>query len=145
MEAAYLGADELDMVMDIGAALDGDWAKVGGGIAEVAYAIKGGPLLKVIIECCYLDEAQKIEAISAAVNAGADYVKTSTGFGTGGATLDDVALMKTVIKGRARIKAAGGIKTYSDAISMIEAGADLLGTSSGIAIIKEAVAQEKSD
>jgi len=141
LDALYLGADEIDMVMDIGAALEGDWDTVRRGISEVLCAIKGpsgGAVLKVIIECCYLSDGQKRAAMEAAVEAGADYVKTSTGFGPSGASVKDVRLMKDALKGRARIKAAGGIKTLADMMAMQEAGADLIGTSSGVSIMKEA-------
>lgn len=141
MDALYAGADEIDMVMDIGAALDGDWQAVRNGISELLMAIKGPseePILKVIIECCYLSDEQKRAAIETVAEAGADYVKTSTGFGPSGATVEDVRMMKNVLKGRARIKAAGGIKTLADLMAMLEAGADLIGTSSGVSIIKEA-------
>ena len=135
------GADEVDMVMNIGAALDGDWETVGLEITRVLEAM--GPagdaaVLKVIIECCFLDETQKRRAIEAVATAGAHYVKTSTGFGPGGATVEDVALMKEVLGGRARIKAAGGVSTLSRLRDMVEAGADLVGTSSGVSIMKEA-------
>lgn len=141
MDAIYRGAHEIDMVMDIGAALDGDFKRVERDIAEVSCAIRGPhnqPVLKVIIECCYLTDALKRQAIEAAIGGGAEYVKTSTGFGPSGASVEDVRLMREVIKGRARIKAAGGIKTLSDLMAMKEAGADLIGTSSGVAIMAEA-------
>lgn len=141
MDALYAGADEIDMVMDIGAALDGDWQAVRRGISELLMAIKGPseePILKVIIECCYLDAGQKRIAIETVAEAGADYVKTSTGFGPSGASVEDVRLMKETLKGRARIKAAGGIKTLAHLTAMVEAGADLIGTSSGVSIMKAA-------
>jgi deoxyribose-phosphate aldolase len=141
MDALYLGADEVDMVIDLGAALEGDWSRVERDISEVQMAIKGpsgGAVLKVIIECCYLDDELKKMATKTAVRAGADYVKTSTGFGTSGARAKDVALMWEVLQGRARIKAAGGIKTLESFTAMKEAGAHLIGTSSGVSIMKEA-------
>lgn len=128
------GADEVDMVIHIGAALAGDWDAVEADVRAVRRAVPD-TVLKVIIETCYLDGVEKERATEAAVAGGADFVKTSTGFGTGGATLDDVRLMHRVIAGRARIKAAGGVRTPADAQAMIEAGADRLGTSGGVALV----------
>jgi deoxyribose-phosphate aldolase len=128
------GADEIDMVISIGSALSGDWNYVQADIAAVRQATEGR-VLKVIIETCYLNDEQKERATEAAVAAGADFVKTSTGFGTGGATLDDVALMRRVIAGRAEIKAAGGVRTPADAEAMIAAGATRLGTSGGVGLV----------
>lgn len=128
------GADEIDMVMAIGLALAGDWAYVQADIAAVRQAT-AGKVLKVIIETCYLSDQQKERATQAAVAAGADFVKTSTGFGTGGATLDDVRLMARVAAGRAKIKAAGGVRSRADADAMIAAGADRLGTSGGVGLV----------
>ncbi len=128
------GADEVDMVMAIGSALAGDWAYVQADIAAVRGAT-AGKVLKVIIETCYLSGEQKEKATEAAVQAGADFVKTSTGFGPGGATLDDVRLMARVAAGRAQIKAAGGVRSPEDAAAMIEAGAARLGTSGGVGLV----------
>ena len=128
------GADEIDMVIAIGSALAGDWDYVQADVAAVRAATVGR-VLKVIIETCYLNDEQKERASEAAVLAGADFVKTSTGFGTGGATLADVALMKRVIAGRAQIKAAGGVRTPADAEAMIAAGAARLGTSGGVGLV----------
>ena len=128
------GADEVDMVMAIGSALSGDWAYVQSDIAAVREAT-AGKVLKVIIETCYLNDQQKQKATEAAVQAGADFVKTSTGFGSGGATLDDVRLLARVIAGRAQIKAAGGVRTPAEAQAMIEAGAARLGTSGGVGLV----------
>ncbi|PTA69685.1 deoxyribose-phosphate aldolase [Deinococcus arcticus] len=128
------GADEVDMVIHIGAALDNDWAAVEADVHAVRTATQGA-VLKVIIETCYLNEDQKRAATEAAVRGGADFVKTSTGFGTGGATPDDVRLMREVIAGRAQIKAAGGVRSAEDARQMIEAGATRLGTSGGVALV----------
>ncbi|WP_295817369.1 deoxyribose-phosphate aldolase [uncultured Deinococcus sp.] len=129
-----LGADEVDMVIHIGAALAGDWAAVQADVQAVRDAT-AGHVLKVIIETCYLNEEQKRRATEAAVQGGADFVKTSTGFGTGGATPEDVRLMRDVIAGRAQIKAAGGVRSAADAQAMIEAGATRLGTSGGVALV----------
>lgn len=128
------GADEVDMVIAIGSAIAADWAYVQADIAAVREAT-AGKVLKVIIETCYLDDEQKEKATEAAVQAGADFVKTSTGFGTGGATLDDVRLMAGVIAGRAQIKAAGGVRSRQDAETMIAAGAARLGTSGGVGLV----------
>ncbi|WP_034383959.1 deoxyribose-phosphate aldolase [Deinococcus sp. YIM 77859] len=129
------GADEVDMVIHIGAALEGDWDAVEADVRAVRQAIPG-TVLKVIIETCYLDDAQKRAATEAAVAGGADFVKTSTGFGPGGATPADVRLMADVIAGRAQLKAAGGVRTPADARAMIEAGATRLGTSSGVSLVQ---------
>ena len=128
------GADEIDMVISIGSALAGDWDYVQADVAAVRAATVGR-VLKVIIETCYLSDEQKERATEAAVLAGADFVKTSTGFGTGGATPGDVALMRRVIAGRAQIKAAGGVRTPADAEAMIAAGATRLGTSGGVGLV----------
>ncbi|MEF2277672.1 deoxyribose-phosphate aldolase [Deinococcus sp. YIM 134068] len=128
------GADEVDMVIHLGAALGGDWEAVEADVRAVRRAIPG-TVLKVIIETCYLNEDQKRGATGAAVRGGADFVKTSTGFGTGGATVEDVRLMAEVIAGRAQIKAAGGVRTPADAEAMIAAGATRLGTSGGVALV----------
>lgn len=128
------GADEIDMVIAIGSALAGDWDYVQADVAAVR-AATAGRVLKVIIETCYLNDEQKERATEAAVAAGADFVKTSTGFGTGGATPYDVALMRRVIAGRAQIKAAGGVRTPADAEAVIAAGATRLGTSGGVGLV----------
>ncbi|MDO4264792.1 MAG: deoxyribose-phosphate aldolase [Deinococcus sp.] len=132
--SAEAGADEVDMVIHIGAARAGDWDSVQADIAAVRRAIPE-QVLKVIIETALLDEDQKRRATEAAVNAGADFVKTSTGFSTGGATPQDVTLMREVIAGRAQIKAAGGVRTPEDAQAMLDAGAGRLGTSGGVGLV----------
>jgi deoxyribose-phosphate aldolase len=131
------GADELDMVMNVGEAKRGNWSFVREDIARVVNASKGA-VHKVIIEACYLSDEEKRKAAGAAVEAGADFVKTSTGFGPGGATVEDVALLRDALKSHARIKAAGGVGTLGELREMLEAGADLVGTSSGVRIMKEA-------
>jgi deoxyribose-phosphate aldolase len=131
------GADEIDMVMNIGAALSGDWDAVQADIEVVRVATEG-KVLKVIIETAYLTDDQKVNATEAAIQAGADFVKTSTGFAPTGATLADVALMSNVAAGRARIKAAGGVRTPEEAQAMIRAGASRLGTSGGVALVSGA-------
>lgn len=131
---AELGADEIDMVLDIGRAKDGDWAAVEKDIRAVREACPG-KVLKVILETCLLTEAEIVRASEAAKNAVADFVKTSTGFSTGGARVEDVALMKKSAGGL-RVKASGGIHSYEEAMEMILAGADRIGASAGIEILK---------
>jgi deoxyribose-phosphate aldolase len=131
------GADEVDMVIDIAAALAGDREALVADIGAVAGAVhEGGAILKVIIETCLLDDAAKELACRAAVEAGADFVKTSTGFSTGGATVEDVALMRRVVGPDVGVKASGGVRTRQDALAMIEAGATRIGASSALAILK---------
>lgn len=130
---AELGADEIDMVLDIGRAKDGDWDGVEADIRSVRSACPG-KVLKVILETGLLTEAEIVRACQAAKNAGADFVKTSTGFSSGGARAEDVALMKRSAGGL-KVKASGGIRTYADAMAMIEAGADRIGASAGVAIL----------
>ncbi len=129
------GADEVDMVINIGALKDGRYSEVEDDIAAVKKAC-GKKLLKVIIECCLLTEAEKVEACELSEKAGADYVKTSTGFSKSGATAEDVALMRRTVGTRLGVKAAGGIRDAETAKKMIEAGASRLGCSAGIAIMK---------
>ena len=131
------GADELDMVINIGALKDRDYEYVKNDIAEVVkVAHEKGAKVKVIIETCYLTEEEKVKACELAKEAGADFVKTSTGFGTGGATVEDVRLMRRVVGSEMGVKAAGGIRTYEQALKMIEAGANRIGTSSGVRIVE---------
>lgn len=130
-----LGADEVDMVINIGAAKAGNWDLVLQDIQAVREATQD-VILKVIIETCYLTEEEKIRATELVLEAGADFVKTSTGFGTGGATLEDIQLMAKVTQGKIGIKAAGGVKTPEDARKFIEAGATRLGTSSGVLLMQ---------
>ena len=131
------GADEVDMVIDIAAALAGDKDKLVTEIralAEVTHA-KGG-LLKVIIETSLLEQDAKVLACEAAKEAGADFVKTSTGFNGGGATAEDVALMRATVGPEMGVKASGGVRSAEDALAMIAAGATRIGASSGIAIVR---------
>lgn len=136
-EAVENGADEVDMVINLGALKAGDIDAVTDDIKAVVDAADGA-LVKVIIETCYLTDDEKVLACEAATRAGADFVKTSTGFGPAGATAEDVALMKASIAPAMQVKAAGGIRTYEDAMRMVEAGATRIGASAGIAIIAEA-------
>lgn len=131
------GAEEIDMVINIGLLKSGKIDLFERDIKKVREACKAS-VLKVIIETCLLDDKEKILACKIAKEYGADFVKTSTGFSTGGATEHDVGLMRKTVGDKMGVKASGGIKTYEDAIKMINAGANRLGTSSGIAIMKSA-------
>jgi deoxyribose-phosphate aldolase len=135
--ASLEGATELDIVINIGAAKSGDWRTVEKDIQDVVAATRG-LTHKAIIECCYLEKDEKIKAAMAALSAGAEFVKTSTGFGPSGATIEDVRLLKDIVGDRAGIKAAGGIKTLAQVKEMLDAGATRIGTSSGDQIIREA-------
>ncbi len=137
-EALRLGADELDMVMNIGALKSGNRGVVQADIAGVvAVAHQAGAIVKVILETALLDLQEKLSACELAVAAGADYVKTSTGFAGGGATVDDISLMRGVVGKRAGVKAAGGIRTATDVSRMLAAGADRIGTSTAAQIMSE--------
>lgn len=138
IDAVHKGATEIDMVINIGWAREGRWGELRAEIAAVVAAIRGRAKLKVILETCLLTDEQKVEACRAAVRAGADFVKTSTGFSKAGATVEDVALMRQTVGPDVGVKAAGGIRTCADAIAMIEAGATRIGASAGVAILEEA-------
>jgi len=129
------GADEIDMVLNMGALKAGQLDLLATDIAAVRAASKGA-VLKVIFENCYLTDAEKQLACRICLEVGVDFIKTSTGFGTGGATLADVALMKKAAGGRMKIKASGGVKDRDTALAYIALGADRIGTSSGIAIVQ---------
>lgn len=133
-DALANGADEIDMVINIGMLKGGEANYIENEIAEIKKAI-GSKVLKVIIETCYLTDAEKEAACKAALNANADFVKTSTGFGTGGATFEDIKLMKKIAGDKMQIKASGGIKDRETAIKYIELGVSRLGTSSGIKLV----------
>jgi deoxyribose-phosphate aldolase len=142
-ELLRIGADEIDMVMNVGAMKSGDRARVESdvrGVADVVHA--GGGILKVIFENVLLSREEKIAACEICLAAGADFVKTSTGFASGGATVDDVALMRATVGDRAGVKAAGGIRTAADLKAMVKAGADRIGASASVAILKEMGAPE---
>jgi deoxyribose-phosphate aldolase len=132
------GANELDMVLNIGALKGGDLKTVEADIRAVRQAAAGPTLLKVIIETCLLTDEEKIRACEIAKHARADFVKTSTGFSSGGATVEDVALIRRIVGPEIGVKASGGIKDWSAAEAMIKAGADRLGTSAGVAIVESA-------
>ena len=136
-DAIAKGAQEVDMVINVGALLAGDEATVLEDMKAVVKAANG-TLVKVIIETCYLNDEQKKTACRLAMEAGADFVKTSTGFGTGGATPADVALMRSVVGDKLQVKASGGIRTYEDAMAVVEASADRLGVSASLAILEGA-------
>jgi len=123
------GAEEIDMVMNIGAAKAGDWSAVQSDIAAVVNAAKPA-IVKVIIETCLLTDVEKVKACLAAKAAGAAFVKTSTGFSTGGATPEDIALMRKTVGPELGVKASGGVRTREQALAMIEAGASRIGCSS---------------
>lgn len=131
------GADEVDMVINIASARAGDKGALVEDITAVAEAVHaGGAILKVIIETALLTDDQKVLACQASVEAGADFVKTSTGFNGGGATAEDVALMRRTVGPDLGVKASGGVRSREDAQAMIAAGATRIGASSGIAIVK---------
>ena len=134
---AAMGAEELDMVIHVGAAKAGDWALVQRDIEGVVKAA-AGHTVKVIIETCLLTDEEKVKACEAAKAAGAHFVKTSTGFSTGGATTHDIALMRKTVGPEMGVKASGGIRDYATAMAMIEAGANRIGASAGIAIVAAA-------
>jgi deoxyribose-phosphate aldolase len=130
-----LGAQELDVVLNIGRLKDGDDRAVLRELRDIVEAAEGVPI-KVILETCLLTESEKHRACSLVVESGAQFVKTSTGFGSGGATLDDIQLMRSLVGPKFGVKASGGIRDSLTALAMIEAGANRLGTSAGIAILK---------
>ncbi|WP_156298921.1 deoxyribose-phosphate aldolase [Streptobacillus canis] len=133
-EAIANGANEIDMVINVGKLLAGDSKYVEDEIRAIKEAI-GSNVLKVIIETCYLNDDQKMLACELSLNANADFVKTSTGFGTAGATFEDVILMKKMVGDKAEVKASGGVKSFETAEKYIEIGATRLGTSSGVEIL----------
>ena len=132
--AIQQGADEIDMVMNVGAAKAGDWKRVGVDVESVVTSARGN-MVKVILETCLLSDEEKLRACEVCVAAGAGFVKTSTGFNRAGATVEDVRLMRTAVGAGVGVKASGGIRDYATACNMIEAGATRLGTSSGLKII----------
>lgn len=134
-DAVERGAEEVDMVINIGRLKDGNDAYVTNEIKAIKEAI-GDKILKVIIETCLLSDEEKVRACLDAKTAGADFVKTSTGFSTSGATPADVALMKKTVGETVLVKAAGGVRTKEDMFEMIEAGADRIGTSRGVSLMK---------
>ncbi len=138
------GAKEIDMVIDIGGLKSGDYERVLTDIKEVV-AAADGRLVKVIIETAYLTEREKIKACELIIEGGAHFVKTSTGYGPAGATVDDVRLLRRIVGNRVGVKASGGIRTYAQAMDMLRAGASRIGTSTGIEIVEEEHAKSKGD
>lgn len=136
-DAIQKGAQEVDMVINVGAMKSKNYDYIEKDIRAVVEAANG-TLVKVIIETCYLTDEEKVIACKAAAAAGADFVKTSTGFGTGGATPQDVALMKANIPDSMKVKASGGVHNYDEAIAVVNAGASRIGASAGIAIVSSA-------
>lgn len=139
-DAIANGAKEVDMVINIGALKDKDYELVQADIAAVVEAAKDSALVKVIIESCLLTDEEKVKACELAVAAGADYVKTSTGFSTGGATAEDIALMRKAVGPELGVKASGGVRSLEDMKKMVEAGATRIGASSGVAIMNGLIA-----
>ena len=134
-EAVENGASEIDMVINIAKLKDEEFEFVENEIRQIKEAI-GDNVLKVIIETCYLTDEEKVKACELSLAAKADFVKTSTGFGTGGATYEDVKLMKSVVGNNAKVKASGGVRDKETAQKYVDLGAERLGTSSGIEIVK---------
>lgn len=134
-DAIRNGADEIDMVINIGWAKDGRWDAILDEIRSIKASCQGR-ILKVIVEACLLTQEEKIKLCQIVTQAGADYIKTSTGFSTGGATREDVALFKANIGPEVKVKAAGGIRTLQDAEDFITLGADRLGTSAIVKLVK---------
>lgn len=141
--AVKQGAHEVDMVINVGAMKSGDFTTVENDIRAVVKAA-GKATVKVIIETCYLTDAEKVKACELAKAAGAHFVKTSTGFGTAGATVEDIKLMRATVGSALQVKASGGVRSYADAIAMLDAGADRIGASSGISIVNDSAVSSGS-
>lgn len=138
-QAILLGAREIDMVINIGALKSGDYKAVEDDIRGVVEAChRGGAICKVILECALLSDSEKQRAGQMTKNAGAEFVKTSTGFGPGGATVEDVRLLRSTVGPEMGVKAAGGIRTFEDLRRMVEAGATRIGASASVKIVEEA-------
>jgi deoxyribose-phosphate aldolase len=136
-DAIKNGASEIDMVINVGALKDKNYVLVKEDIEAVVNAAKGAALVKVIIETCLLTDEEKIKACEIAKEAKADFVKTSTGFSTSGATAEDIALMRKTVGEELGVKASGGVRDFKTAVAMIEAGASRIGSSNSIAIVNE--------
>lgn len=134
-DAIAKGAAEVDMVINIGALKDKNDELVERDVRAVVEAAKGKALVKIIIETCLLTEEEKVRACELSVKAGVDFVKTSTGFSTGGATVEDVALMRKTVGPEMGVKASGGVRNGEDMDAMVEAGATRIGTSAGVALV----------
>lgn len=144
-QAVEKSVSDVDMVINIGALKNEDYPTVLNDIKAVVNAVDGKAIVKVIIETSLLNKTEKIRVCELAKQAGADFVKTSTGFSTGGATLDDVKLMRATVGPKMGVKASGGVRSYEDAVAMIEAGATRIGASSGIAIVQGVADASNSD
>lgn len=134
------GADEIDMVINLGMVKNGEFERVTEEIAAVKKAC-GGRVLKIIIETCYLDEAEKIKLCKCVTDGGADYIKTSTGFGTAGAKIEDIRLFKEHIGAGVKMKAAGGVKSREDLEMFLDAGCERIGTSSAVKLMNSETAE----
>ena len=137
LDAIKNGADEIDMVINVGKAKEHDFEYIEDEI-KLVVAASGDKTVKVIIETCYLTDEEKVECCKAAKAAGATFVKTSTGFGTGGATAADIKLMRETVGAEMGVKASGGVRSFDDVKLMVENGATRIGASSGIQIMKDA-------
>ncbi len=142
LQAVKSGAQELDAVINLSAVKSGNWKAVEQEIQALAAVAEDAAVLKVILETCLLTDQEKVLACQAAARAGADFVKTSTGFSSGGATIADVKLLRDTASQQVKIKASGGIRSYATAKAMLEAGAARIGTSSGVEIIRQEQAAE---
>jgi len=137
-EAVALGAKEIDTVVDLGLVKAGKWVEVEDDLKAIKEA-SDGSVLKVIVETCYLTQYEKLKCLEACINAGAEFIKTSTGFGPSGASIDDILLFKKEGGDRIKIKAAGGIRTLDDAVALIDAGAHRLGMSRTVDVLRKAL------
>lgn len=135
-DAIEKGAQEIDMVINIAMLKDKEYDYVENEIHQIVEAAKDKAIVKVIIETCLLTDEEKIKACELSKKAGADFVKTSTGFSTGGATVHDIALMRKTVGAEMGVKASGGVHTYEEALAMVEAGATRIGASAGVKLLK---------
>lgn len=138
MEAVKEGADELDIVMNLGLLKESKWDEVGKEIYDIVMATPR-VIHKVIIETCYLTDEEKRKVCEVIIDTGAEFVKTSTGYGPSGAKVKDIKLIKSIVGNKLKIKASGSIKSLKNVLSIIKVGADTLGTSSGVSIMEEFV------
>lgn len=135
-DAIEKGAQEIDMVINIAMLKDKEYDYVENEIHQIVEAAKDKAIVKVIIETCLLTDEEKIKACELSQKAGADFVKTSTGFSTGGATVHDIALMRKTVEAEMGVKASGGVHTHEEALAMVEAGATRIGASAGVKLLK---------
>jgi deoxyribose-phosphate aldolase len=143
-QAIQAGADELDVVINIAAVKNGSWDYVENELKLLSRLTKqSGKILKIIFETCYLEKEEIVHLAELCATHGVDFVKTSTGFGTGGAKVEDVEVMKRTVAGKCKVKASGGIRSWEDARAMLEAGADRLGASAGLAIMEAFKTKDK--